>query len=159
MSEPATVEGLDGYAATALAGVTDARRELLLQSWDLDPRCYASEAFAEAVKTFVLSGEQVRLKVLLSRTELARRGHALVALGRRVPSRIEFRELIAERKREHDGELLVADGRALLKRNDPRSLTALWFADAPAECKRAREDFLQLWEESVPAADLRELAL
>lgn len=159
MSEPATVEGLDGYAATALSAVAGARRELLLQSWELDPRCYAGEAFVEAVKGFVLSSEQARLKVLLSRTDLARRGHALVALGRRVPSRIEFRELIAERKREHDGELLIADGRALLKRNDPRSLTALWLADAPAECKRAREDFLQLWEESVPAADLRELSL
>lgn len=159
MSAPATVEGLDGYAATALTVVAGARRELLLLSLELDPRFYAGDAFVEAVKTFALSSERARLKVLLNRTVLARRGHALVALGRRVPSRIEFRELTPKRQREHDGELLIADGRSLLQRNDPRSLSAQWLQDAPADCKRAREDYLQLWEESPPAADLRELAI
>lgn len=159
MSEPVTVEGLDGYAATALIAVAGAKRELLLLSHELDPRFYAADAFVTAVKTFALASERACLRILLNRTDLARRGHALVALGRRLPSRIEFRELSPEQKREHDGELLIADGRALLKRKDPRSLTAQWLADAPADGKRAREAFVQLWEESIPAADLRELAL
>lgn len=159
MSEPVAVEGLDGFAATALAAVGEARREVLLLSLELDPRLYGSAEFVEAAKNFVLSSERAQLRVLLSRTELARRGHPLVALGRRVPSRIAFRELGTERQREHDGELLIVDGRSLLKRGDPRSLVSQWLADAPAACKREREDWLQLWEESTPASDLRELSI
>lgn len=159
MSEPVAVEGLEGYAAAALAAVTAARREVLLLSLELDPRLYGSAEFVEAAKSFVLSSEHARLKILLNRTDLARRGHALVALGRRVPSRVEFREMGLERKRERDDELLIVDGRNLLTRRDPRELLGSWTADAPAEGKRQRELFGQLWEESTPAADLRELSI
>ena len=159
MSEPQAVEGLDGFAATALAAISAARREVLLLSLELDPRLYASEVFVEAAKRFVLSSERAQLRILLNRTERARRGHTLVALGRRVPSRIEFRELSIERKRDRDDELLIVDGRHLLQRRDPRELVGLWTPDAPAEGKREREVFIQLWEESTPAADLRELSI
>ena len=159
MSEPVAVEGLDGYAAAALAALAGARREVLLLSLELDPRFYGSAGFVEAAKTFVLSSERAQLKILLNRTDLARRGHALVALGRRVPSRIEFRELSIERRRERDDELLIIDSRALLQRRDPRELVGSWIADAPAEAKPQRETFIQLWEESTPAADLRELSI
>ena len=159
MSEPVAVEGLDGYAAAALSALAAAKREVLLLSLELDPRFYGSAEFVEAAKTFVLSSELARLKILLNRTELARRGHALVALGRRVPSRVEFREMTVERRRERDDELMIIDGRHLLLRRDPRELIGSWTADAPAEGKRQRELFGQLWEESTPAADLRELSL
>lgn len=159
MSEPVAVEGLDGYAAAATSAVTAAKREILLLSLELDPRFYGSAGFVEAAKSFVLSNDRAQLKILLNRTDLARRGHGLVALGRRVPSRVEFRELSAERKRERDEELLIVDSRGLLQRRDPRDLAGSWIADAPAEAKRQRETFIQLWEESTPAADLRELSI
>ena len=153
------VEGLEGFAAAALAAVSGARREVLLLSLELEPRFYASAEFVDAAKAFVLYSERARLKILLNRTDRARRGHALVALGRRVPSRIEFRELSVERRRERDDELLIIDSRALLQRRDPRELVGSWASDAPAEGKRQREAFIQLWEESTPAADLRELSI
>lgn len=159
MSEAVAVEGLDAYAAAALAAVRGAKREMLLLSLELEPRFYGEAGFVEAAKSFVLLSERAQLRVLLNRTDIARRGHALVALARRVPSRIEFRELSPERRRERDDELLIVDGRSLLLRRDPRALSGQWLADAPVEGKRARDSFLLLWEESSPAADLRELAI
>lgn len=159
MSEAVAVEGLDGFAATALAAVGDARRELLLLSLELDPRLYGSAAFVEAVKRFALSSERAELRLLLNRTELARRGHPLIALARRLPSRIQIRQLSLERRRDRFDELLLVDARHVLQRQDARELVSRWQADAPALAKREREDYVQLWEESEPAADLRELSI
>lgn len=159
MSEAVAVEGLEGFAATALAAVASAQRELLLLSLELDLRLYGSVEFVEAVKRFALSSERAELRLLLNRTELARRGHPLIALARRVPSRIQIRQLSHERRRDRLDELLIVDARHLLQRQDARELVSRWQAEAPAIAKRERDDFIQLWEESEPAADLRELSI
>lgn len=159
MSEAVAVEGLDGFAATALAAVDGAQREVLLLSLELDPRLYGSAEFVEVVKRFALSSERAELRLLINRTELARRGHPLIALARRLPSRIQIRQLNLERRRDRLDELLLVDARHVLQRQDARELVSRWQADAPALAKREREDFIQLWEESEPAADLRELSI
>ncbi|ROH91037.1 hypothetical protein ED208_08700 [Stagnimonas aquatica] len=159
MSEAVAVEGLEGFAATALAAVGGARREVLLLSLELDPRLYGSAELVEAVQRFALSSERAELRLLLNRTELARRGHPLIALARRLPSRIQIRQLSPERRRDRLDELLIVDGRHLLQRKDARELLSRWQTEAPAVAKREREDYIQLWEESEPAADLRELSI
>jgi hypothetical protein len=159
-SAPELVEGRSAFAARALEFVGVARLEIVLLSHGLDRALYGSEGFVDAVQRFGLNSERARMLILLNQPQLAARGgHRLVELGRRLPSRIEFRELLPERIGEAHGECLIVDGRALLVRESMESLAARCWRDAPTEGRRLREPLMRWWEESPPAQELRRLGL
>lgn len=91
---PRTLEGRAEWAAALLAAAERASREVLVLSFDFDRTCYGNEAFVEAIKRLALSSERARVRVLINQPRAAMQGaHRFVELGRRLPSRIEFREL------------------------------------------------------------------
>jgi hypothetical protein len=154
------VEGRSAFAARALEFVGTARLEILLLSYDLDRALYGSPEFVEAVQRFALSSERARLQVLLSQPHrTASSGHRLVELGRRLPSRIEFRELLPERVQTSQREVLIVDQRAVLVREAPDSLEARCWRAAPMEARRLREPLMRGWDESPPASELRVLGI
>lgn len=154
------VEGRGAFAARALEFVGNARQEILLLSYDLDRRLYGDEAFVDAVQRFALASERARLLVLLNQPQRAAAGgHRLVELGRRLPSRIEFRELPPEQIDDERGDCLIVDQRALLLRESPERSDARCWRDAPFEARRCRERLWRLWEASPPARELRVLGI
>lgn len=159
-AEAVRIEGRAALAEAARALAQSARRELLLLTYDFDARLYGSEVFVDTVKGFALADEHARLRVLINQPRLAMQGaHRLVELGRRIPSRIEFRELLDERVLEHRGELLIADQRGLLERREPDALYARHSPDSPLLARQRARDFQTLWDESPPAQELRVLGL
>ena len=151
--------GSAAFAECATKLVAGARNEVAIQSYGFDPRVYGTEAFADAVRAFVLMHRRARLRVLVNQPRLAmRRAHRVVELGRQLSSRIEFREMLPERK-ELVQECVIADLRSFLLRPSTDHLESKFWADAPLSARERLRTFNALWEESVPAQELRDLRL
>lgn len=162
MSEPAGVpvklEGRAELASAAQTLVAGAQREVLLLSFDFDRALYGSEAFVEAVKRLALSSDRARIRVLINQPRTAMQGaHRAIELGRRLPSRIEFRELLDERRSTLRADWLIVDGRHLIERSTPDALFARQQVDTPREAQAKAKAFLELWDESPGCAEFRVL--
>lgn len=139
--------------------VTSAKLDITLFSQGLDRRTYSSEEFVAPLQTFLLSHQRARLRVLVHTPSLAMRtGHRLIELGRRLSSRIEFRELLPERKLIRK-EFLIADESSLLIRESDDQLEARYYPHAPLLARDQKREFDTWWQESPPAAEFRDLKL
>lgn len=157
---PVKLEGRAELASAALAAVGSARREVLLLSYDFDRALYGSEGFVDAIKALGLSSERARIRVLINQPRVAMRGaHRFVELGRRMPSRIEFRELPEERLATHRADWLIVDERHLIERSTPDALFARQQFDAPQVARAKAKAFLELWDESPGCTEFRVLGI
>ncbi|TXI83964.1 MAG: hypothetical protein E6Q40_10160 [Cupriavidus sp.] len=160
--EEPLVELADGHAGFLLRArqiVASARLDITLFSQGLDRRIYSSEEFIAPLQSFLLSHQRARLRVLVHTPALAMRtGHRLIELGRRLSSRIEFRELLPERKLMRK-EFLIADETSLLIRESDDQLEARYYPHAPLLARDQRREFDTWWQESPPAAEFRDLKL
>lgn len=157
---PVKLEGRAELASALLAAVATARREVLLLSFDFDRALYGGEAFVDAIKALGLSSERARIRVLINQPRAAMKGaHRFVELGRRLPSRIEFRELNEERQIGHRGDWLIVDERHLIERGSPDALVARQQRDAPLIAGAKATAFMALWEESQGCAEFRVLGI
>lgn len=158
--EAATLEGRAALASALLALATRAERDVLLLSFDFDRVLYGSEAFVEAIRRLGLSSERARIRVLINQPKPAMKGaHRLVELGRRMPSRIAFRELNEERRTAHRGDWLIVDERHLIERGSPDAPTARQQPDAPLLARAKVKAFMELWEASSGCAEFRTLGI
>lgn len=153
------VIGRESYAAALEQLVAPARMEVVILSHGFDAALYGGETFVERIKDFCLAHERARVRVLVNQPALAMRGaHRFIELGRRLPSRIQFRQL-DEEDRGVVEELVVADGRGLLHRETPDQLEARFIADAPLDARARLKTFDELWERGVPAREFSELKI
>jgi hypothetical protein len=153
------VNGQAEFLLRASALVASAKMEITLFSQGLDRRTYSSEDFIAPLQTFLLSHQRARLRVLVHTPALAMRtGHRLIELGRRLSSRVEFRELLSERKLIRK-EFLIADESSLLIRESDDQLEARYYAHAPLLARDQKREFDTWWQESPPAAEFRDLKL
>jgi len=153
------VNGQAEFLQRASTLVASAKLDITLFSQSLDRRTYSSEDFITPLQTFLLSHQRARLRVLVHTPVLAMRtGHRLIELGRRLSSRIEFRELLPERKLIRK-EFLIADESSMLIRDAEDQLEARFYAHAPLLARDQKREFDILWQESPPAAEFRDLKL
>lgn len=153
------ISGRNGYAQKALELASSARLELVIFSYELDPKLYGEEAFVEAVKKFLLSGDRARLRGLVNSPQSAvRSSNRLIELAKRLSSRIEFRQLPEDRLEQRD-EYLVCDARHYIHRRDPRDLEARSYSDAPLDTRDLLKTFEAIWQESAPAREFTDLKL
>ena len=158
--DPERIEGRVAFAAAALELASQAQTALRLLSFDFDRAIYGDEAFVDQIKRLALSSERARIKVLINQPKAAMRGaHRFVELGRRLPSRIEFRELSEEQLVSERGDWLIADQRGLLERQDPAALAARLHREAPLEARAKAQRFDELWEQSIGCSEFRSLGL
>lgn len=158
-NSPQALAGAQAYRETLTQVVGFARLQLSLLSFDLDARVYGDEAFVEVVRSFVISHERARLRVLVNDCgRTMRRAHRLVELGRLLSSRIEFREL-AEENRGIVEEYLLADERALLHRERRDALDARLQPQAPLAARLKLREFDALWEQSAVAREFSVLGI
>jgi hypothetical protein len=157
---PELLEGRAAFAARAVLVARGARHELILRSDALERSLYGGEDFADAVKAFLLGSERARLLVLVRKPqEAAQNGARLVELGRRLSSRVEFRERGEDQEDFDPSEWLYADRRILLERRSPEDLNSQFWAQEPRRGKTRGEDFDALWNEAQPAQEMRSLGI
>lgn len=157
---PELVIGIADFAARATRMVSSARNEVALLSQELDRRIYGTAIFTESLRRFVLQHPHTRVRVLVNSTQTAvSNSPRLVEFGRSLTSFVEFRELLPQRQPVVREELLVTDGRVMLYRESPQDLEARFYGESPGEVRLRMKGFDQLWDESVPAQELRKLSL
>ncbi|MGB0218588.1 MAG: hypothetical protein ACPGJF_04570 [Sinimarinibacterium flocculans] len=153
------IVGRQAYAAILEQMAASARMELVILSHAFDAAVYGAEPLVERVKAFCLAHERARVRVLVNQPALAMRSaHRFVELGRRMPSRIGFRQLDDEDRGVIE-ELAIGDGRSLLHRETPDQLEARYLADAPLEARLHLKTFDERWERGVPAREFSELKI
>ena len=154
------LEGSAPFAAKATEMAGGARMELALLTQELSERVYATESFVAAVRQFVLQHRHARFRVLVNDTRRAITGGSrIVEFGRKMSTYIEFRELLPERREAVREEYLIADGRLMLYREAPENLSAKYYGTTPHLARLKLKDFDALWNESVPAQELRQLGI
>ena len=157
---PELLTGIADFAARATQMVSEAKNEVALLTQELDRRVYGSGIFTESVRRFVLQHSHTRVRVLVNSTQMAiANSPRLVELGRSLTSFFEFRELLPPRQPVMREEVLITDGRVMLYRETPQDLESKYYGAAPGAARLKLKEFDLLWDESVPAQELRRLGL
>ncbi len=153
------VTGIEAFIDCARQMAEAAHLDVALLSHSLDARVFGDDAFVDKLQAFVLRQERSRLRVLVNAPELAmRKSHRLVELGRRVSSRVHFRQLADDQKGVVE-EYLIVDEKLLLQRDAADQLDARYYAYAPLAARQRLQAFNILWEAALPAQEFRELRL
>ena len=157
---PELLTSVADFAARATQMVSAARNEVALLTQELDRRVYGSGIFTESLRRFVLQHSHTRVRILINSTQLAiANSPRLVEFGRSLTSFVEFRELLSQRQQVVREELLITDGRVMLSRESPGDLEAKFHGASPGLARLRVKDFDTLWDESVPAQELRKLGI
>ncbi len=151
--------GLQAYADACVTVVGDARMQVAVLSHDLDARVFGSAAFVDAARSFCLAHAHAVLRILVRHPALAMRdANRLVELGRRLPSRIQFRQP-DEQDHAVVEELVIADERSLLCRERHDQMETTLLRHAPLDARLKLKFFNELWERAQPAREFSELKI
>ncbi len=136
-----------------------ARRELRILSPDLDFRVFDRPELVDAVAAFVRGGHQARLRILIADSRsLVDRGHRLLELARRIPSKVVIQRL-AEHPQWNGETAVICDREAVLVRSGDDDNGAIYEPDSRPAAQRYSELFEELWKRSEPDPELRSLRL
>ena len=136
-----------------------ARREICIQSPDLDHAVFSTAELVAAVSALARDSRQSRVRILVSDPRpLLQQGHRLLELARRIPSVVQLRTLAEHPDwngetvviRDHDGVLFTPGGEAQQGFYEP---------DSRASTRKHLELFEELWRHGNSDANLRSLAI
>lgn len=153
------LESLGEFQQQSLALVKCTRRQLAIFSRSLDPQVYDTEAMAQAIADLARTSRYTRIQLLVKDTApLIEQGHRLARLCQRLPTSISLRKLLREPEKGNRG-FILSDARGLMYKNDEDAYRGFIDQDAPAQVKRLREEFDQLWQFAEPEPRLQLLHL
>ncbi|MHB0804517.1 DUF7931 domain-containing protein [Stutzerimonas nitrititolerans] len=145
--------------AHALALFQGASRDICLYSPDLERWLYSNSAIQQVCSRFLLAHPRNRLRVLVRDAGSAvRDGHLLLALARRLTSRLHIRKLNPEYPNE-DCAFLVVDGHSLMVRSKVDQQTGYALHNDPGKARLRQSQFDQAWDHSLSDPDLRSFLL
>jgi hypothetical protein len=154
---PLEVEGSARVREACLALISQARREVLIMSRQLDRALFDNTQTSRALRDFILQSRRTHLRVLLKDPEPARRhGHRLIELAQRLSSYAEIR-VPAPEHHAFNAAFVVADQQGVVHRSlADRYEATVSFADRhlAGECVR---QFEEMWETARGDAGLRRL--
>jgi len=134
-----------------------AQRSLAIYTRDLEPGIYDHDDFVGIAKRLVLSKRYARIRVLISDPyRTSRNGNKFVAVGRRLNSSIEFRN-VHEDYRDHGEAFLIADDKALLYRVDADRWEGIADTYERAVARRYLAQFDEIWNASETHHEIRTL--
>ncbi|MDQ2075421.1 hypothetical protein [Marinimicrobium sp. ABcell2] len=138
---------------------TTARRHLDILSHSLDPSVYEHQDSVAAISALARAHRLARVRILVRDTQpLIERGHPLVRLAQRLPTKIELRKQVVEPENT-DMAFLLADQERVLYKNDDREYRGFVNFQAPAEVRSLREAFTRAWENAEADPHLQRLHL
>ena len=122
-----------------------ASRALAILTPNLEPEIYDHEQFLEILKKFILARAFARVRVLITDPARAMKtGNQFVAMGRRLNSYIEFRN-VKEEFRSHQEAFFIADQQALVYRVDGKSWDGISDTNDPAAAREHLDVFDAQW--------------
>ena len=153
------VDTSEAVSRACVALISQASREVVIMTRDLDPKVFDNSDVILALREFLLSSRRVRLRILVKQPEtVARRGHRLLELTQRLTSFAEIRVPAAEFS-NHNTAYVVVDGLGIVYRGfADRYDASVSFNDRNLAREKLRE-FDDMWETSVEATSLRRISL
>ncbi|HEX7043753.1 MAG TPA: hypothetical protein VF203_03970 [Burkholderiales bacterium] len=149
---PGPCNGADAIAQALAALAASARRELRLHAPRLDDVIVGNSVVVDALRRFATRHARNRVRILLEETASLLQDHdRLIALARRLPEAIQFRE-VEENDRGARDLYAVADRSACLLQEDVGRYRAVVAADSPRQNAQRVERFDELWDRATPVA-------
>lgn len=143
----------------ALALFRQASRSINIYTPDLEPWLYNNSHVQQACSHFLLAHPRNRLRILVCDTGRAvQEGHRLLALARRLTSKLHMRKVNPEYPRE-DGAFIVVDNRSLLVRPKADQQAGYALYNDPGKARHQLSLFDQAWDHSISDPDLRSFLL
>lgn len=151
------LEGIVDFNRATGRLVAQTRRTLCIVTPDFEPERYNNDDFASALSAFLRSSRHAQARILLGDPGIAVRwGHRVVTLARRLPSKLQIRQLDADDINPPEA-VIVADGFGLLRRDGLDGYHGSLAARAIPHAQRAQQRFTECWERSRAIPDFRTL--
>ena len=133
-----------------------AQRSITIMTPDLEPGIYDHDDFLEVVKRLVLAKRYARIRVLVTEPQrTVRNGNRFIALGRRLNTFIDFRNLREDYRQETHDAFIIADDAAVLYRANGRRYDGIMGMHEPIIAQQHLQAFEQPWEDSAFREDVR----
>ncbi len=165
MTEPNTqkhfrlLTGAEGFREALIEAARQSRRDFLIFSPSLDPLIYDNAELIEALSALARAHRGATLQFLVQDTRpLVARGHGLVRLCQRLPTKAGIRRLTNDIETKA-ASFALGDRKQLVYQNDPDTCRGFWDWRAGAQVKTLREIFNRAWETAEEDPQLRQLAL
>lgn len=145
--------------ALALSLAQQAKREILIASYDFDNRIYSNQAFVDALSAFVRSHRNAHVEILVWHpTTAVKQGHRLIDLAQRLSSSIKIHEPDKVHA-EFIESYMVVDGSAYFRRPLADRSDGVGSLHAPLTARDLKEQFHVMWEHSTPSSEFRRLRI
>lgn len=136
-----------------------ASRYLYILSPALDHDAFDSPELADALSALVRSSQQTEVRILVSDTRaIVSRGHRLLALARRLPSKVHIQKLV-EHPDWNNETIVIRDRDGVLYKPGGADHDAFYEPDSRASTQRHLDRFNELWRFSAKDVELRSLTL
>lgn len=157
--EDIEISGAEQNRQLALELARQARREILIASYDLDTRLYSNQEFIDALSTFVRAHRYAHVHILVWNKEPAiKHGHRLIELAQRLSSRIKIHEPDPVHA-EFIESYMVVDGIAYFRRPQADCMEGVACFLAPIIARNLKDHFHTMWERSTPSSEFRRLKI
>lgn len=151
------LEGLDALREHSVRLIGQGRRQLCIQTPDLESALYDHAEVEAAIKRLLLGHPRHQLRILANDSASAvRQGHRLIALAQRLTSNLLIRRPPVDQHPE--GACLIVDDQALLRRTGSAPNGFVRYGDRAA-VKVQQQVFDRLWAISQPDMELRRMVL
>jgi hypothetical protein len=141
--------------AAALVG--QAVRSLEIFSRDLEAEIYDQPDFIAGIRALALNSRHARIRILLQdASRVARDGHRLLEIARRLSSYIEIRRPSHE-YREYNEAFMLVDGTGLIHRHNADRHEGSASFRQPLRARELGNFFEEVWQRSSPHPDLQRL--
>jgi len=147
------------FAELTIDLCNSARRHICILSPQLDHEVFDNAALCDAISALARRSAQSEIRILVSDCRpLFQRGHRVLSLARRIPSLVHIQTLANHP--EMNGEtMVIRDRDGLLFKPGDSEHQGFYEPDSRAVTKEYLENFDELWQRSVPDAELRRLGL
>lgn len=153
------LDGIDQFNRATARLLAQAKRELCIVTPDFEPERFNNVVFADALSAFARRSRYAEARILLGDPSIAIRwGHKVVALARRIPTKLQIRQLDDEDITPPEA-FIVADDIGLLRRDSQDGYAGSLAARSIPYAQRASQRFTELWERSREIPDFRMLSL
>jgi hypothetical protein len=155
-SERCVLTSFDEVREAAVEVAACAQRSITIMTPDLEPGIYDTDEFLEAIKRLVLAKRYARVRVLVTEpSRTVRNGNRFVALGRRLNTYIDFRNLREDYRTEVHNAYIIADESAVMYRANGRRYDGIVGKSEPIIARQHLEAFDQPWDDSAFREDVR----
>lgn len=147
------------FSELVIAQAALARRELRILSPKLDNRVFDNEDLVSAMRRLIRSGSLSRIEILVQDARaIVQRGHRLLALSRRLPSRMEIRRL-EDHPQWNDDTLVIRDRAGVLELPGSDADFGFYRPQDRPQAEAGINRFDELWRLGQVDAEFRALSL